>query len=99
MKQVARNVTMEEWAVPSYILLFVTPIVLRIRRPELRGPFRIPGGFPVLTLCTVPPAAIAIYVLLTVSSDEVLTGLGFFALPPLLYVWSKWSSWGSKFAS
>jgi amino acid transporter len=82
-------------AVPSYILLFVTPIVLRIRQPDLRGPFRIPGGFPVLILCAVPPAAIAIFVLFTVSSDEVLAGLGFFALPPLLYVWSKWSSRGS----
>ena len=83
-------------AIPSYLLTFAIPMILRIRRPELHGPFRIPGGFPVLILCAVPPSAIALYVLVTVSSDEVWTGLGFFALPPLLYAWSKWSRWRSK---
>jgi amino acid transporter len=78
-------------AVPAYLLMFAAPIVLRIRRPELRGPFRVPGGLPVLVLCALPPSAIVIYVLFSVSSDEFWVGLGFIALAPLLYFWSSWS--------
>jgi amino acid transporter len=78
-------------SLPSYMLQFVTPHILRIRRPDLRGPFRIPGGWPVLILGALPPLGICIFVLLTVSTDEILSGLAFLALPPLLYLWSRWA--------
>lgn len=76
-------------ALPSYVLTFVAPIVLRIRHPEVRGPFRIPGGLPVLVGCAALPTAISIYVLLTVSPDEIPIGLAFLCLPPLLYLWAR----------
>jgi amino acid transporter len=76
-------------SIPSYVVLFVTPIFLRLRRPELRGAFRIPGGLSGLVLCAVPPTAIACGVLATLSRREIWSGLGFIALVPLLYLWSR----------
>jgi amino acid transporter len=76
-------------AVPSYLLMFVTPIALRIRRPDLHGPFRIPGGMPALVACALPPSVIVIYILVTVTSDEFWTGMIFIALTPLLYAWAR----------
>jgi APA family basic amino acid/polyamine antiporter len=78
-------------AVPSYLLMFVTPIALRIRRPDLHGPFRIPGGMPVLVLCALPPSAIVLYILVTVTSNEFWIGMIFIALAPLLYLWARLS--------
>lgn len=80
-------------ALPVYLVQFAAPIVLRLRRPELRGRFRIPGGWPGLLLATLTPSAVAVYVLLTIETRHLLAGLGFAALGPLLYVGSRlW--WG-----
>jgi amino acid transporter len=76
---------------PTYLLMFVTPMILRSKRPDLKGPFRIPGGWPGLLLCAIPPFVISVYVLVTVSPREMLLGLPFFAVGPLLYVWARWS--------
>ena len=54
-------------AIPSYLLIFAMPLILRVRRPEIRGPFRIPGGWPVLLLIAVPPTAISLYVRVSAS--------------------------------
>jgi amino acid transporter len=78
-------------ALPSYVLLFATPIVLRLRRPDLRGPFRIPGGIPVLVLCALPPMAISLYVAVSVTPEEAWSGLAVFAIVPALYLWSRWA--------
>ena len=74
---------------PSYILMCMTPVFLRIKRPELKGPFRIPGGWPGLLLCAIPPFAISVYLMVMVSPREMLLGLPFFAVGPLLYVWAR----------
>ncbi len=74
---------------PSYLLTFMMPTILRIKRPDLKGPFRIPGGWPGLLLCAIPPFAISVYLLVMVSPREMLLGLPFFAVGPLLYVWAR----------
>jgi amino acid transporter len=79
-------------AMPSYVLTAVMPLVLRAKRPDLRGPFRIPGGTPVLVLCGIPLVATSVYVLLTVSTREILIGAGFLAGIPILYLWSRWAN-------
>jgi amino acid transporter len=77
--------TISTWiAIPSYLLLFVSPILLRARHPELRGSFRIPGGWPAVGLCAVLPSAIALGVLATLSLRELLAGLAVMGLVPLL---------------
>lgn len=78
-------------AMPSYCLTAVMPLALRVKHPGLRGPFRIPGGAPVLVLCAIPLIATSVYVLLTVSTRETLIGAGFLAIPPILFLWSRWA--------
>ena len=79
-------------SLPAYMLMFATPIILRLRRPDLRGPFRIRGGWPVLALCSVVPNAICVYVLVTMGVEEMLIGLAFMTIPPALYLWSRYST-------
>lgn len=76
-------------ALPVYLLQFATPIVLRLRRPDLVGRFRIPGGWTGVLLATLPPSAIAVYALATVEHEHILTGLMFAALGPILYLFHR----------
>ncbi|HEU4400521.1 MAG TPA: APC family permease [Candidatus Polarisedimenticolia bacterium] len=76
-------------ALPTYLMTFACPIVLRWRNPEARGPFRIPGGWPVLLGITLVPAMIALYVLVTVETRHLLLGLSFIAAIPVIYVLSR----------
>jgi APA family basic amino acid/polyamine antiporter len=73
-------------ALPVYLVQFATPIILRLRRPDLAGRFRIPGGWAGLLLSTLPPSVIAVYVLTTVERTHFLAGLLFVALGPALYL-------------
>ncbi len=78
-------------ALPSLLLLFITPIVLRLKRPDLKGRFRIPGGWPGLLLTSLTPSAIAVFALLTVEFKYILIGLVFLAIGPVLYLFSaRW---------
>lgn len=77
-------------ALPTYLMTFASPIILRWRHPAARGPFRIPGGWPVLLVITLVPSAIALYVLLTVETKHMLLGLGLVTAIPLVYVLSRW---------
>jgi amino acid transporter len=79
-------------ALPSYIMMFITPIMLRLKRPDLKGPFRIPGGWPVVLLSAFTTLSITLYVMVTAPLREILIGLGFIALAPLLYLWSLWAT-------
>jgi len=76
-------------ALPAYLMTFASPIILRLKHPEIRGPFRIPGGWPVLLPVCLVPSAIALYVLLTVEARHVLLGLAFIAAIPLAYLASR----------
>ena len=73
-------------ALPSYVLQFASPVVLRLKRPDLRGPFRIPGGLPVLVLVAAVPSLIALYALFTITLRHLLIGLGFAAVGPVLFL-------------
>jgi amino acid transporter len=83
-------------ALPDYLATFVAPLVLRWKRPELRGPFRIPGGWPVIIPLAALPFAIALYVLVYVLLNEersvIITGLAFLFSIPLLYLFARWHS-------
>lgn len=78
-------------SVPAYLMTFAAPLVLRARHPELRGRFRIPGGWPVLVLTALAPSAIALYVLFRIEWDDVLVGSVLIATGPVLYgVMAAW---------
>ena len=67
-------------------MTFASPVILRLRRPDLRGTFRIPGGWPVLLLATGIPSLIAAYVMFTIEARHLLIGCAFASTGPLLYM-------------
>src|SRR5207249_1209273 len=64
-------------ALPSYILQFASPVVLRLKRPDLRGSFRIPRGLPVLLWVAAVPSLIALDALFAIARPHLLLRLGF----------------------
>jgi amino acid transporter len=80
-------------SLPIYLATFIAPLILRWKRPDLRGPFRIPGGWPVIIPLAALPFAIALYVLvnvlLTQGLDVLLMGFFFLAVIPLVYLWAR----------
>jgi amino acid transporter len=56
----------------SLMLEFVTLVVLRIREPELKREFRVPGGLPGAILAGVFPLALLLLALVKSGSESVL---------------------------
>jgi amino acid transporter len=77
-------------ALPSYLLGFVLPFIIRWRHPDLRGSFRIPGGIPGLVLVTIAPVSISIFLIITIGYEKLFAGLGCIAAGPLLYFSVQW---------
>jgi amino acid transporter len=72
-------------ALPAYVLTFLTPIILRWKRPEIRGRFRIPGGWPGIIVTALSPILIALYALFEIDREHILRGLAFMATGPVIY--------------
>jgi amino acid transporter len=66
----------------SLMLEFITLVVLRIREPELKREFRVPGGLPGAILAGVFPLALLALALVKSGSETVLqiNGLAFGAI-------------------
>jgi len=73
-------------ALPSYLMSFIIPFVIRVKHPEIRGPFRIPGGLPGLLLVAIPPILISIFLIVTIGYDKLFLGLGCIAAGPVSYL-------------
>ena len=78
----------------SLLLLFSMPIILRLKHPEIRGRFRIPGGWPGVILTCLLPSSIAVLTLFTTEMQYVKVGLAFLAVGPVLYFLSP--MWGRE---
>ena len=55
----------------SLLLEFVALVVLRLREPNLRRPFRVPGGIATAALLGVGPAALILFALYAARSERV----------------------------
>jgi amino acid transporter len=72
-------------SVPVFALTFVSPLILRWKYPNLRGPFRIAGGWPVIIPTTLVPCLILLYFVATSEvSSLIYTGV-LFAPAPVIY--------------
>jgi prepilin signal peptidase PulO-like enzyme (type II secretory pathway) len=72
------------------IITFVSPLILRWKYPNLRGPFRIPGGWLVLVPMTLLPSALALFLIASASKEELIGAIAFIAVAPLLYWAARW---------
>jgi amino acid transporter len=72
-------------SMPVYILTFLSPLILRWKYPNLRGPFRIPGGWPVIIPAAVVPCLIGIYFVATVEPAGLITTGVLFSAAPVIY--------------
>jgi amino acid transporter len=72
-------------SVPVYIITFLSPLILRWRYPNLRGPFRIPGGWPVILPTTLVPSAIGVFLIAIATQEELVAAVGFIAVAPFVY--------------
>lgn len=74
----------------SYILVYISAMVLRKRIPEEEYKFRIPGGFGFLCLICIVPICVAVFATYVNGSDYYLGGmLGIISGPILYFIWRK----------
>jgi amino acid transporter len=76
-------------ALPAYIVTFIAPVVLRWKRPELRGAFRLPGGWAVLLPTAAIPTLIALFALVhtlrTMPPRALAASLALVLAIPIVY--------------
>jgi amino acid transporter len=79
----------------SILLEFWALVALRVREPELKRPFRVPGGTAGAIAVGVPPMALMVAVIvrnraeLVGSTNELVIGIGIVVAGVLLYFLSK----------
>jgi amino acid transporter len=73
----------------DYVLIWIAGIVLRIKEPEMKRPFKIPVGTKGFVAIVTPGILIAIIALMINGSDYFLGGLAGVIIVPLLYVGFK----------
>jgi amino acid transporter len=56
--------------ISSYVLIFLSAVSLRIKEPELKRPFRVPGGTAGLIAMVIPPILIVIFTIYVNAIDR-----------------------------
>jgi amino acid transporter len=73
----------------ALLLEFVALVALRVRRPDLKGPFRIPGGLPVVVLLGLLPTLVLGFAIQQRREEKgnqaLYLAFGALATGPLLY--------------
>lgn len=76
--------------IASYILVYISAMILRKRIPAEEYKFKIPGGFGLLVVICVVPICIALFAMVINGSDYYLGGMTAMVTGPVLYViWRK----------
>ncbi|MCU1224283.1 MAG: amino acid permease-associated region [Edaphobacter sp.] len=79
----------------ALLLEFVALVVLRVRQPELRRPFKIPGGLPTAVILGMGPAFLIAFSLWAARDEHVagLPALAFAAIVaamgPIVYIFAR----------
>jgi amino acid transporter len=72
--------------ISSYILVYISAMILRKRIPKEEYKFRIPGGYPFLVLLCVVPIIIGVVSFFINGTDFFIGGLIGIATGPIMYV-------------
>jgi len=72
-------------SVPVFALTFLSPLILRWKYPNLRGPFRIPGGWPVIVPTALVPCLLLVYLVATAETASLVATGAMFSVAPVLY--------------
>lgn len=76
--------------VASYIMVYISCLVLRKRIPEEEYKFRIPGGFGLLCIICIVPIIVAVFAYFINGSDYYLGGMiGILSGPVLYFIWRR----------
>ena len=76
--------------VASYIMVYISAMILRKRIPESEYQFRIPGGYGLLCVLCIVPICVAIFAFLINGSDYYLGGMvGLLTGPILYFIWRR----------
>lgn len=74
----------------SYVLVYISAMILRRRIPKEEYVFKIPGGMGFLTLICIIPICVAIFANFVNGSDYYLGGMAGMITGPILYfIWRK----------
>ena len=74
----------------SYIMVYISAIILRRRIPEEEYQFRIPGGNGLLWVICVVPICVALFAFFVNGSDYYLGGMiGIITGPILYFIWRR----------
>lgn len=88
---VTLNVT---FVLVDYVLIWIAGIVLRVKEPNLKRPFRLPVNTVGFVFIVAPGMFIAVFSLLINGADYFFGGMIGLGLMPFLYVLIKWISGG-----
>ena len=76
--------------VSSYILVYISAMILRKRIPAEEYKFKIPGGMGFLYLVCIVPICVAVFAFMINGSDYYLGGMvGLMSGPVLYYFWRR----------
>lgn len=74
----------------SYVLVYISALILRRRIPKEEYVFKIPGGMGFLTVICVVPMCVAVFANFINGSDYYLGGMtGMITGPILYFIWRK----------
>ena len=76
--------------IASYILVYISAMILRKKIPAEEYKFKIPGGFGLLVVLCIVPICVALFAIFINGSDYYIGGMTAMATGPFLYIiWRK----------
>jgi amino acid transporter len=63
--------------ISAYVLIFISAVLLRVKEPDLKRPFRVPFGTPGMVAMVIPPILIVLFTIYVNAVDRSTEIFGF----------------------
>jgi amino acid transporter len=63
--------------ISAYVLIFISAVLLRVKEPDLKRPFRVPFGTPGMVAMVIPPILIVLFTIYVNAIDRSTEIFGF----------------------